>query len=151
MGKSRVLTNFHSTIPQLEGDAHELAQHFLAEETQGFIPSPLVDQIESPACRAGGMMIYDYRTIHRGLPNPLEGRERPVAYVIIATGGADEGYNFPETSVSDDLSPAFIEAFPFFQQLSATIRERNAGEVLKFLCFLEDEWKKTLIRADEAL
>ena len=55
------------------------------------------DQLEAPACRAGGIIVYDYRTIHRGLPNDLEGgRERAVAYVICATGGAEEGYNFPE-------------------------------------------------------
>ena len=39
--------------------------------------------VESPACPKGGMIAFDYRVLHRGLPSI--GRDRPVAYVVIST------------------------------------------------------------------
>jgi hypothetical protein len=42
-----------------------LASHFLACETGAF-PSPLdPDDLCAPACSAGGLVLFDYRTIHR--------------------------------------------------------------------------------------
>ena len=74
--------------------------------------------IQAPACRAGGVILYDYRTIHRGLANPKGGRERPVAYVTIATGGARDTYNFPEWTI-ENAEVDVLEKFPFFQDLQA--------------------------------
>ena len=54
--------------------------------------------MEAPACRAGGLMLFDYRTMHRGLPN-LGCDARPVAYAVIATGAAWDTANFPENSL----------------------------------------------------
>jgi len=74
--------------------------------------------IQAPACRAGGVILYDYRTIHRGLANPEGGRERPVAYVTITTGGARDTYNFPEWTI-ENAEVDVLEKFPFFQDLQA--------------------------------
>ena len=54
--------------------------------------------MEAPACKAGGLMLFDYRTMHRGLPN-LGCDARPVAYAVIATGAAWDTANFPENSL----------------------------------------------------
>ena len=54
-------------------------------------------QMEAPACKAGGIIIFDYRCLHRGLANMQE-RTRPVAYCVLATGLARDRANFPETS-----------------------------------------------------
>ena len=40
------------------------------------------------------------RTIHRGLPN-CGGRERAVAYVACASGGASDVHNFPEAGIHE--------------------------------------------------
>lgn len=51
--------------PSLDDSLSLLADHFLSCETGAF-PSPLKPQeIRAPACRAGGLIIFDYRTIHR--------------------------------------------------------------------------------------
>ena len=74
--------------------------------------SPLdPNALEAPACRAGGLIIFDYRTIHRGLANEGE-RERPIAYFVCATGGATDAHNFPEGGIAD-ATPAEAAAFPF--------------------------------------
>eukprot|EP00966_Prymnesium_polylepis_P166430 3847572-Prymnesium_polylepis.1 len=52
-------------------------------------------ELEAPACPAGGIILFDMRLIHRGLPNA--GRERTVLYTICATGGARDRVNFPES------------------------------------------------------
>ena len=104
--------------PQTDGNQDELSRHFLSDGCHHSGDTLKLDQVESPACRAGGLIIYDYRTIHRGLPNPAEGgRERPVAYVILATGGAGEGYNFPDKSVKDEVDPQYVARYPFFRDL----------------------------------
>lgn len=40
----------------------------------------------APAMKAGSLLIFDYRLIHRGLPNLS--RERCMAYAVLSTGGA---------------------------------------------------------------
>jgi len=63
--------------------------------------------MEAPACPAGGLYIFDYRTLHRGLPNA--GRERAVAYAILSTGWASDTTNFNEQcsvwALADGLPP----------------------------------------------
>ena len=99
--------------PALEDSTRALSRHFLQNA-----PLPPVEAgIEAPACAAGGLILYDYRTVHRGLANDaVSGRERAVAYVIIATGGAKEGYNFPRMSVAEPDAET-VENFPFFDSL----------------------------------
>ena len=91
------------------------AQRYLGASREAKLPD-VEQQIQSPACRAGGMILYDYRTIHRGAPNPeVGGRERPVAYVLVSVpGGGRDTYNFPESSVFGEVAPE--TEFPFFRE-----------------------------------
>ena len=49
-----------------------------------------MNAMEAPGCPAGGIIIFDYRTLHRGLPNS-GARVRPVAYGVCSTGWAKTG------------------------------------------------------------
>ena len=69
--------------------------------------------VEAPACRAGGVILFDYRVIHSGLPSL--GRDRPVAYVVCSTGGALDG-NFPEERIRD-TTPDMVREFVFWDEL----------------------------------
>jgi len=93
------------------------ARRYLGASREVKLPD-MEQQIQSPACRAGGMILYDYRTIHRGAPNPeFGGRERPVAYVLVSVpGGGRDTYNFPESSVFGDVAPETLSEFPFFRE-----------------------------------
>jgi hypothetical protein len=66
---------------------------------------------EAPACRAGGVVLYDSRIIHGGLPSC--GRTRAIAYLIVGTGGAQDS-NFPLERICDGLDP---DDFPFWEEL----------------------------------
>ena len=56
----------------------------------------------SPACPAGGLLCFDYRTVHRGRAN--DGRERAVAYIVVATEeGVTDDVNFHTMSLLHDL------------------------------------------------
>lgn len=70
--------------------------------------------LEAPACRAGGMIIFDYRVLHRGLPNA--GRERPVAYCVCAMGGAWDNDNFPQASLADGTAHHYVDHTPFWEE-----------------------------------
>ena len=84
--------------PVLEESTRALARHMMGAPDSTLDPSAL----EAPATAAGGLIIYDYRTIHRGLPNEaVGGRERPVAYVVCASGGACDTHNFPQTAIGE--------------------------------------------------
>ena len=57
------------------------------------------------------MLAFDYRVIHRGLPNA--GRDRPVAYFVVAPeddAGLEDALN-PDLRVAD-ARPADVAAFP---------------------------------------
>ena len=59
---------------------------------------PPLDAIEAPACCAGGVLLADYRTLHRGRANI--GRERQVAYVVLAVGDeAQDSSNFATEAI----------------------------------------------------
>ena len=63
-------------------------------------------------------MIFDYRCIHRGLPNA--NRERPVAYIVVATDGSTtDTCNFPQMSI-DDVLPVHIDHIPFWDDYEYT-------------------------------
>ena len=69
---------------------------------------------EAPACRAGGLVLFDFRIIHGGLASI--GRERPIAYVICSTGGAVDDSNFPDNRICDATAED-LEEFPFWHEI----------------------------------
>jgi hypothetical protein len=101
--------------PVLDESSRALAKHILDAPDSTLDASAL----DAPTTPAGGLVIFDYRTIHRGLANPeAGGRERPVAYVACATGGARDDHNFPQTSVRD-ISLERAQALPFWNRGNA--------------------------------
>ena len=94
----------------LHTSTRTLARHIIADADE----SPLdPDALDAPACRAGGAIVFDYRAIHRGLPNEGE-RERAVAYVVVSTGGATDTHNFPTRSLWDAPDGAAAADFAFW-------------------------------------
>ena len=84
--------------PVLGESSRALAKHVLGA------PDSVLNAgaLEAPSTPAGGLVIFDYRTIHRGLANAeVGGRERAVAYVACSSGGAKDVHNFPRTAVGD--------------------------------------------------
>ncbi|KAL1526983.1 hypothetical protein AB1Y20_015672 [Prymnesium parvum] len=76
-----------------------------------------LSEMEAPACPAGGLIVYDYRTFHRGLHSI--GRERPVAYVLCSTGGASvwSGYKFPKLEIEHAHTLDVDLNFPRWEEL----------------------------------
>ena len=101
--------------PVLDESSRALAKHMLGA------PDSALDagDLDAPATPAGGLIIFDYRTIHRGLANAeVGGRERPVAYITYATGGARDEHNFPRTTTGG-ISLERARALPFWNRGSA--------------------------------
>ena len=74
-------------------------------------------EMAAPGCAAGGVLAFDYRVIHRGLPNA--GRDRPVAYLVVAPeddAGLEDALNFPGRRVAD-ARPADVAAFPRWDEI----------------------------------
>ena len=69
--------------------------------------------LEAPGCPKGGMILFDYRVLHRGLPNTGPGRERPVAYAVLSTDGATDQANFEQQSLVDS-SPLLVDHAPYW-------------------------------------
>lgn len=85
------------------------------------LDSRSIAQMIAPACDAGGLLLFDYRVTHRGLPNGRaikftqgkkkrkngfvskvsKGRERAIAYIVVATDETANDSNFPSNSVFD--------------------------------------------------
>jgi hypothetical protein len=85
--------------------------------------------MESPACKAGDLILFDYRLVHRGLPNVR--RERAVAYVVCGTGGALDGDNFPQMAIGD-AHPMHVEMmsrWTDFDEADASEPQQNAQGV----------------------
>jgi hypothetical protein len=55
-------------------------------------------EMRAPSCDAGGVIIFDYRLLHRGLRAAL--RQRPIAYAVLTTGKAWDRANFPELTLN---------------------------------------------------
>lgn len=87
--------------------------------------------MEAPACPAGGLVVADFRTLHRGLPNDGQADPRPIAYAIVATGGARDDINFPSLSLRRRVA-AIEEAAGGDEQLLAAMRKAVGGEFLEF-------------------
>ena len=72
--------------------------------------------LESPACPKGGVIIFDYRVVHRGRP-ATQRDERPIAYCVCSTGGASDTANFPQLSLADSEQAArYAEITPFWDE-----------------------------------
>eukprot|EP00667_Euglena_gracilis_P014692 EG_transcript_15232 len=52
-------------------------------------------------CPAGSAVVYDFRVVHRGMPNE-SASPRPILYFLYATPDFDEDYNFGTTSIFDN-------------------------------------------------
>lgn len=77
--------------------------------------SPPLDSVLAPACPAGGVIIADYRTLHRGLPNI--GRERHIAYTVLVVGDEPrDKINFSPFGIAD-FPPEAVQGLPSWKQL----------------------------------
>ena len=63
-------------------------------------------EMEAPGCPAGGAIVFDFRLLHRGMPN-TGGRERAMAHAVLSTGLAADQLSFPEASLR-----AAVDALP---------------------------------------
>jgi len=70
-----------------------------------------MEHMVAPRCPSGGVLLFDYRIIHRGLANA--GRDRPVAYLVLtaADSGVSDTINFPRLSIAD-TRPSDVAGFP---------------------------------------
>ena len=73
---------------------------------------PPLDAIESPACCAGGVLLADYRTLHRGRASI--GRERAVAYVVLAVGDEARCENNFRPEAIAEMPEAALEEMPYW-------------------------------------
>ena len=62
-----------------------------------------MSEMESPACPSGGIIQFDFRVLHRGLPNQSEA-ERPIAHAILSTGLAVDQKRTPPTSLVETVA-----------------------------------------------
>lgn len=90
-----------------------------------------LEEMESPAVPAGGLLVFDYRVIHRGLASV--GRERPMAYLVVARDDVAAGslvedtINFPDIDIADARAED-IAAFPRWQS-EGPVRGRTAATI----------------------
>ncbi len=88
----------------LERRAARFEAAIARSEAAGLWPFTLEEgslgELEAPACPAGGILLFDMRLLHRGLPNTGE-RERAVLYSVCSTGGARDKINFPDESLRE--------------------------------------------------
>ena len=61
-------------------------------------------EMEAPACPAGGLLVFDFRVLHRGLPNDASrNRDRLLAHAIVSTGQAWDVLNHEAESLKEAL------------------------------------------------
>ena len=48
-------------------------------------------------------MVFDFRLLHRGLPNTTP-HTRPIAYAVVGRGGARDEVNFPDLSLRESVA-----------------------------------------------
>ena len=84
-----------------------------------------MEEMVSPGCAAGGLICFDYTCVHRGRANG--DRERPVAYIVVATSpDAVDKVNFPPTSVAD-AEPHVTETMPFWDDAASGASYATGG------------------------
>jgi len=57
-----------------------------------------MSEMRAPGCRAGGLVLWDFRVVHRGNPSSL-GRERAIVRGTLSTGRARDRLVLPPTSL----------------------------------------------------
>ena len=85
------------------------ASRLKSDSTGEYIGEDILDDAEvaqhisSPAMqRAEGIVLFDYRIIHRGRAHVAEAAVRPVFYRVFAIDGAAEDvHNWPKRSLAD--------------------------------------------------
>ena len=86
----------------------------------GSLPPPTcppVGATVAPPCPAGGLVVADYRTMHRGLAN--RGRERAIAYVVVGVGReAHDNSNFSPVAIQD-THPRVLEQLEYWDDEEA--------------------------------
>lgn len=96
----------------------------------------VMSEMVVPGCPAGGVIIFDFRLLHRGQPNRT-GRERPMAHAILSTGFAFDQKGTPSSSLR-----AAVAALPADPAARRRVRE---GVVKR----QKDAWRQ--LRARSAL
>ena len=95
-----------------------------------------MEEMVSPGCAAGGLICFDYTCVHRGRANG--DRERPVAYIVVATSpDAVDKVNFPPTSVAD-AEPHVTETVPFWDDAASGASYANRRRRDQYLGMLAD-------------
>lgn len=92
-------------------DATRGAAYYDALERSGRLEEDALamSQMEAPAVPAGGLLLFDFRILHRGLPNDAsrpreEQRERILAHAVVSTGLATDGLTASRASLFDALA-----------------------------------------------
>ena len=86
--------------------------------------------VEVPGCPAGGVILFDFRLLHRGMPNNT-GRDRALAHAFLATGGAqDQSIVPPSLRDAYDALPADRDERRRLQTAMAT-NQREAWLALR--------------------
>jgi ectoine hydroxylase-related dioxygenase (phytanoyl-CoA dioxygenase family) len=62
-------------------------------------------EMEVPACKAGGVILFDFRVLHRGMPNAVG--NRAIAHAVLSTGFAKDPLTFPSASLRE-----LVESLP---------------------------------------
>ena len=62
----------------------------------------LMAEMVTPECPAGGILLFDFRVLHRGMPNTSG--ERPIAHAVLSTGHASDPLDFPAASLKDAVT-----------------------------------------------
>ena len=73
-------------------------------------------EMEVPGCPAGGIILFDMRLVHRGMPNDTE-RDRALAHTFLSTGFAFDQMEAPGSlqtlveALPDDTNPKELRAY----------------------------------------
>ena len=106
-----------------------------------------MEEMVSPGCAAGGLICFDYTCVHRGRANG--DRERPVAYIVVATSpDAVDKVNFPPTSVAD-AEPHVTETMPFWDDAASGASYANRRRRDQYLGMLADALREKGLVPDD--
>jgi len=98
---------FNVFVPLVNISQDDVGTQFLPGSHLMFSDKRLdLDIGEAPAWPAGGIILFDFRLLHRGLEH-MGGSARPYAYAVLGTGWARDDKNFPARSLD-----AIIEHLP---------------------------------------
>lgn len=93
---------------QFRPGSHLLEHATPGEEAKGLLNADGADgptaELAAPACRAGGVIIFDHRLVLRGVANNK--RERALVHGVVSAGGAVFPTEFPKSRIRDASSEA---------------------------------------------